>query len=45
MLEKDYKKKSKYNNEGDKVDSEMIFNGFILSQDLHFIKYLYTLNV
>ena len=29
-----HKKKSKYNNEGDKVDSEMIFNGFILSQDL-----------
>ncbi len=33
-IQKDYKKKSKYNNEGDKVDSEMIFNGFILSQDL-----------
>ncbi len=31
---KDYKNKSKYNNDGDKVDSEKIFNGYWLSQEV-----------
>tara|TARA_B100001750_G_scaffold221766_2_gene210601 strand:- start:681 stop:1442 length:762 start_codon:yes stop_codon:yes gene_type:complete len=33
-LKKEYKYKSKYNVDGDKVDSEKIFSGYILTQEL-----------
>ena len=33
-IKKDYKQKTKFNIDGDKVDSERIFNGYILTQEV-----------